>query len=105
MVGVLSSALCPVNQLGLVRVRQGCARVDVDRYQQRQSMTGANSEFESGQEPETRARADGNQGRMGKIAGKKTKSQTTHTRYEKLLEFTMRWNEVIAQGEEGIPSL
>lgn len=46
MVGVLRSFSCPLDQLELVRVRQRCVKVDVGRYQQGQSMTGANSGLE-----------------------------------------------------------
>lgn len=46
----------------------GCSRVDVGRYQQGQSMTGA-LEW-PGSQAEAKTRADRNQGRMGKMARK-----------------------------------
>lgn len=62
----MSSSFCPMDQLGLARMRKGMSQ---GRYGQLLAKAehdwALGMGWESGQEPEVRTRADKNQGRMG----------------------------------------
>lgn len=71
MLGLVSSSLCPMDQLGLARVRKGMLKGGYGQMPARAEHDWVlGMGWESGQEPEAKTGADRNQGRMGTKAGK-----------------------------------